>query len=305
MRSFFSLLLALLLIFPCAALGEEAPAELISLPLPIDFTGGFAPREDMYLSETVYQDPTIRVEIAYKDASKYLHGYKDRNAAYWVVDIQIGDASQLRTAAAESFDTETSMPVEAMAERVNAVVAFNGDYVTRLNEGLIIRQGVTYRNKLKGNRDVLLIDEDGDFHAYHLPGRNELSDTVDGKKVINAFYFGPILVENGETMKKLPDFSYLRPKKNYARLAICQVDHLHYKMILTTMEQDYTLGLQLKDFAQLCKDEGAQIAYNLDGGLSTSLFFHHERLNGQRKVTFRDIPDIVYFASAWNGEAQE
>ena len=307
MKSFFSLLVAFLLIVPCAAWAEEAPAELAlaSNPLPIDFTGGFVPAEGCYQGETVYQDPTIRVEIEYKDASKYIHGYRDRDAAYWVVDIQIGDASQLRTAAAESFDTETSMPVGAMAERVNAVVAFNGDYVTRLNEGLIIRQGVTYRNKLKGNRDVLLVDEDGDFHAFHLPKKGELSDTIDGKKVLNAFYFGPILVENGEVQKKMPDFSYLRPKKNYARLAICQVGPLHYKMILTTMEQDYTLGLQLKDFAQLCKDEGAQIAYNLDGGLSTSLYFHHERLNGQRKVTFRDIPDIVYFASAWNGEAPQ
>ena len=61
------------------------------------------------------------------------------------------------------------------------------------------------------------------------------------------------------------------------------------------------MGLKLEDFAQLCKDEGAQIAYNLDGGLSTSLYFQHRRINGQHKVNFRDIPDIIYFASAWNG----
>ena len=308
-KKIICLLLAFLLL-ACTAWAEEEtqveeiPEEqpLVSNPLPIDFTGGFAPLAEGYQGENVYQDPTIRVSIEYKDATSYIHGYKSRDAGYWVVDIRIGDASQLRTAPAESFETETSMNIGVIADRVNAVVAFNGDYVTRLNEGLIIRQGVTYRDKLKGNRDVLLIDEDGDFHPYHLPKKGDIGETVDGKQIINAFYFGPILVENGEVIKKLPDFKYLRPERNFARLAICQVDHLHYKMILTTMEQDYTLGLQLKDFAQLCMDEGAQIAYNLDGGLSTSLYFNHARLNGQKKVNFRDIPDIIYFASAASGE---
>ena len=311
-KAIVCLLLAFMLLFSCTALGEEAPVAeiivedtLVSNPLPIDFTGGYAPQADGYKSETVYEDPTIRVSIEYKDASAYIHGYHGRDAGYWVVDILLGDASQLRTASAVSFETDYSAPVEQIAEEVNAVVAFNGDYVTRLNEGLIIRQGTTFRDKLKGKRDVLLIDEDGDFHVYHLPKKGEVGDTVDGKNVINAFYFGPILVENGEALKKMPDFQYLRPEKNYARLAICQVGHLHYKMILTTMEQDYTLGLQLKDFAQLCADEGVQTAYNLDGGLSTSLYFNHQRINGQKKVNFREIPDIVYFVSAWNGEGQE
>ncbi len=102
--------------------------------------------------------------------------------------------------------------------------------------------------------------------------------------------------------KKLPNFTFLKPDKYYARLALCQVDRLHYKIILTTMEQDYTLGIRLKDFAKLCQAEGAKIAYNLDGGLSTTLFFNNKRINEQKKVNFRSIPDIVYFASAWNGE---
>ncbi len=319
-KSIFLCLLAVLMLLSVCAFCEaagEAPADdtiveeeiieepLASSPLPIDFTGGMPLKEEMFKGDNLYEDPTIRVEITYKDISSYIKGYKSRNAGAWIVDIQVGDASQLRTAAAESFNTDNSLPVEAMADRVNAVVAFNGDYVTRLNEGFIIRQGTSYRDKLKGRRDVLEIDEDGDFHVFHLPKKGELSDTVDGKKVLNAFYFGPILVENGEVPKKLPDFTYLKPEKYYARLAICQVGPLHYKMILTTMEQDYTLGLPLKDFAALCRDEGAVTAYNLDGGLSTSLIFHGNRINGQNKVNFREVPDIVYFASSWNGEGKQ
>ena len=305
-------LLAVLMLLPSLCMAEnsgmfieveeEVRAELVSKPLPIDFSGGFPPLADGYDGDYFYEDPTIRVSIEYKETKEYMEGYRGRNMGYWVVDVQVGDASQLRTAAAESFTTETTLPVSDIANRVNAVVAINGDYFARHKEGYAIRQGSLIRDKLKGNRDALLIDEDGDFHVYHLPKKGTLADTVDGKKVVNAFYFGPILVENGDVPKKLPNFTFLKPDKYYARLAICQIDKLHYKLILTTMEQDYTLGIRLKDFAKLCQAEGAQIAYNLDGGLSTTLFFNNKRINEQNKVNFRSIPDIVYFASAWNGE---
>lgn len=303
MKSMLCCLLSLLLMWGVSfAEGSAEPAQLQSNPLPLDFSGGKIPAEEGYEGDWVYQDPTIEVRISYHETTEYMEGYRGRNMGYWVADIRIGDASQLRTAAAESFSTETTLPAEDIARRVHAVLAINGDYFARHNEGFAIRQGTLIRDKLKGKRDVLLIDEDGNFHVSHLPEKGTLSDTVDGKKVINAFYFGPVLVENGEVPRKLPQFSFLSPDKYYARLALCQVGELHYKVIATTMEQNYTLGIRLKDFARLCQKEGAQIAYNLDGGLSTTMIFRNERVNVQDRVNFRGIPDMVYFASAWDGE---
>ena len=108
-------------------------------------------------------------------------------------------------------------------------------------------------------------------------------------------------MEGGELCEGWKNFGYLKPEELYARLALCQVGPLHYKVILTTHLQSYTTGIQLKDFAQLCKDEGAIVAYNLDGGESTTLYFHGIRVNKQYKVNNREMPDIFYFASAWNG----
>ena len=315
MKRLLAALMAMLLVLSSAAFAEisleeteleddeltVSPDGMVSNALPVDFSGGCVPLTSGY-SEMAYEDPTIKVSITYKETKEYTKAYKGRTMGYWVVDIILGNASQLRTAAAESFYTETALPVETIAERVNAVVAFNADYFSRHNEGFAVRQGELIRDKLKGARDVLLIDEDGDFHVYHQPKKGELSTTVNGKKVTNAFYFGPILVEDGQVPDKLPSFTYLRPEKYYARLALCQVDTLHYKVILTTMEQDYVLGIRLNDFADLCQKEGAKIAYNLDGGYSTTLYFNHERLNAQKRVNFRDVPDILYFASAWSGE---
>lgn len=275
---------------------------LVSNPLPIDFSAGFAPQETGYSDEYTYKDPTIEVHIEFRDITEY-QNQKKRTAGAWIVDVRVGDASQLRTAAAESFDVNNAWPFEKIAAPLAPVVACNGDYVTRLNEGFIIRQGTLFRDKLKGRRDVLLIDEDGDFHVLVKPQKGAVSDTVDGKKIVNAFYFGPVLVENGEIPEKMTDFTYLEPDKFYTRLALCQVGPLHYKIILTTNNQDSNLtsGLKIKDFARLCRDEGAQTAFNLDGGYSTTLYFNGQRVNAQKNVEFRDVPDIVYFASAWNG----
>ncbi len=278
----------------------EMEAPLVSSPLPIDFTAGFPPQEQFYLDANTYRDPTISVEITEKDIS-HLQPYKGRTATAWIVDIRIGHASQLRTVAAESFDTDTALPAIDIADSVNAVVAFNADFINRQKEGYIFREGVLFRDNLKGKQDVLLIDEDGDFHPVHLPKKGELDGTVDGKQVLNAFCFGPILVENGEVVEKYKDFGYLKPKEYYARIALCQVGPLHYKVILTSHLQSYVTGLPLDTFAQLCKEEGAVTAYNLDGGESTTLYFRGERVNAQKKINYRDMPDILYFASAWDG----
>ena len=46
----------------------------------------------------------------------------------------------------------------------------------------------------------LIIDENGDFHGIHAAQAGDLDDpfTFEGKKVMDIFSFGPILVEDGE-----------------------------------------------------------------------------------------------------------
>lgn len=307
MRAVLSVLLAFLLLVPCAAaLGEEAPAAepaLFSMPLPIDFSGGMMPQEEFYKDDWTYEDPTISVRIKFRDdLEDYMSGYKGKKkAGAWVVDIRLGDASQLRTLAAVSFNKKDSKAVEQMAGWVNAVIAFNGDFAARRTEGLIIRQGETFKNKLKGQLDVLAIDEAGDFHVFTRPKKDEVGDSIDGKKIINAFYFGPVLVDNGVIPEKFTTFRYLHEDDYYARLGICQLGPLHYKMIITTM-QDVTVGMKLTDFARLCKDEGAVYAFNLDGGYSAAMIFRGQMVNDEKNAEPRTVPDIIYFASAWNGE---
>lgn len=68
-------------------------------------------------------------------------------------------------------------------------------------------------------------------------------------------------------------------------------------------------GMTLAQFEECLKDiesqlEGYEIrvAYNLDGGRSSTLMFHNRRINSPDSDKVRDLSDIIYFATAWQEE---
>lgn len=266
--------------------------ELARQALPIDLSGGAAPDPDGYIGEWEYEDPTIHVKIE--------SGRAD-DCDYWVADIQIGHASQLRTAAADSFSSNMVLPGTTIAQRVNAVLAIDGDYYCYTRNGFIVRQGVLYRDRLEGKRDLLLIDEDGDFHFIRKAAKNGGLLEIDGKKVINAFFFGPVLVENGELNMdyRFDEMTFAEPCQ---RMCIAQVGPLHYKVVCCAAPYRGSSGMKIRRFAQLVLDLGIDNAYNLDGGDSTMMIFKGEKINDVDNPKTRNIADIIYFASSATGE---
>ncbi|MCI6377008.1 MAG: phosphodiester glycosidase family protein [Clostridiales bacterium] len=266
--------------------------ELARQALPIDLSGGAAPDPDGYIGEWEYEDPTIHVKIE--------SGRAD-DCDYWVADIQIGHASQLRTAAADSFSSNMVLPGTTIAQRVNAVLAIDGDYYCYTRNGFIVRQGVLYRDRLEGKRDLLLIDEDGDFHFIRKAAKNGGLLEIDGKKVINAFFFGPVLVENGELNRdyRFDEMTFAEPCQ---RMCIAQVGPLHYKVVCCAAPYRGSSGMKIRRFAQLVLDLGIDNAYNLDGGDSTMMIFKGEKINDVDNPKTRNIADIIYFASSATGE---
>lgn len=45
-----------------------------------------------------------------------------------------------------------------------------------------------------------------------------------------------------------------------------------------------------------------RVAYNLDGGYSSAMVLHNEKINWPENGVNREVSDIVYFASAWQKE---
>ena len=158
-----------------------------------------------------------------------------------------------------------------------------------------------YLNILDGDRDLLLIDEDGDFHVVFKADAGSQDGTVNGKRVINAFFFGPALVVDGKTVEGVTGRS-MSENEGRQRMCIAQVGPLHYKAICCAGPARGNAGMTLKQFASFVAEQGVQTAYNLDGGDSTMIIFRNEKINDVQNASTRSISDIIYFASAWEGE---
>ena len=288
----------MLILTVCCMLATVALGEGASLP--IDFTPGVVPVGKNFTA-TAYRDSTIEVTIETGRAV---------NCDYWVADIVIQDASQLRTVSAGGFDMDRAMDGVRLANYVNAVLAINGDYNYSTGKngfGCVIRQGVTYLNNLdtEGHwrstvMDILLIDEDGDFHVLYRPQTGAIGDTVDGKKIINAFTFGPILVDNGEAVllfNGADSYIDMGAGVKRQRMAICQAGPLHYKAVCCAGPARGSRGMTLREFAELVASLDVQVAYNLDGGDSTVMAFNGKKINDPGNASTRKLKDIIYFAS--------
>ena len=264
--------------------------------LPIDFSPGMPVNQKYYVSDTVYEDPTIRVEITTGDE----HG-----VLYWIADVEIQDASQLRTLAAEDFDSNGTEFGSVLARRVNAVLAIDGDFYCYVRSGttVTIRQGIAYQDHWdRAKQDVLVVDEDGDFHGIAEPKTLQGCTEINGKKIINAFCFGPLLVNDG-TISRRPA-PYWVPEDQYSqRVAIAQTGPLKYRVIVTGPSKRGSRAFTFEPWRQFVAGmEDILVAYNLDGGDSAVMVFNGEKINDPGNENERPLADMIYFASAWPGE---
>ena len=298
MKRTLSLLLLLLLLVSVASAETRK--------LPIDLTGG-APYDVKYASDLkVYEDPTIRVE-----RDKVVSPAKEFNCTYYYGIITIQDPSQLRTVPADNKDfvSNSRTPGPNMAKRVNAVIAINGDFPNTFNGNVsntfVLRQGVIYRDSVESHLDLLLIDEDGDFHVIPAGPEQEIMDktVIDGKQVINAFQFGPALIIDGEPVAdeiihdRAHSPSWARPDAQGQRMCIGQIGPLKYLVVCCA---HYGSNLATMREIALTIAPDIQTLYTLDGGESAQMMFLGRKINNINEDGNkpRKISDLIYFASA-------
>ena len=274
-------------------------------PLPVDLSPGAPLQAEFNYDIPVYEDPTIRVEHHRVDHSEW-------GVIYYYALVTVRDPSQIRTASADdTFVSYARDTANNIARRKNAALAINGDFTIRFTKDeefrYVYRQGQLYRDVVEPYLDLLLIDEDGDFHILtDADHPAEIDKTViDGKKVINAFQFGPALVVDGEKVpdERLLDYKYsprnALPDRRAQRMCIAQTGDLSY-MVLCCRQ-----GLPLTALRDLVLSiSPCRVAYTLDGGNSAQLVFMGTKINNVKKGgELRRITDIIYFASAWFTEA--
>lgn len=304
--SAFLLVFLLLVSLASHAYAKELPMD--------DFSWGPPPARENYVAPNEYRDTSISVKI---------HTGRFAETAYHCTHVKISHPSQLRTAPAGLVDSDladyhsfTSARARLLAEKVNAVVAVNGDYHTKPDKcQVILRMGRQFRNIADGTMDLLIIDNNGNLSALEHCNKDEYLRyyNTHQEQMYQVFCFGPVLCRDGLSVIG-PEYrnAALISQTSTQRTAIAQIGPLEY--LLITCEGPYTKGskgMTLMEFAALCEKlgkefspKGCTLAFNLDGGNSASLIFKGTGSNGQFGYVKYNCPeieryisDILYFAT--------
>lgn len=256
-------------------------------PIALDAAAGRAPIEESFLPDMAgYEDESITVRI---------ENMREHETNILVARVKIADSSQIRTAMAARYGSTGTVLPDKFAQRVNAVLAVNGDFFSFNSTGYLVRQGKTYRRKTHEPSDMLIIDDKGDFTIIVDPTDEKLGAFTG--TIVNSFNFGPALVVDGEiihTTKKLN----VGLDKETQRMGVGQLGELEYILVATEgPENEGSEGLTIPEFAQLMKDLGAVQAYNLDGGSSSAMMLGGEKINALSSKKMRPICDLLYFTT--------
>lgn len=279
--------------------------------------------ENLNAENTEYLDSSIHAVVTH-DVVQFKDKKGKQKLNCYIVRVTIADPTQIRSAMSyDDYDNTKRVKAADMATAANAVAAVNGDFFKYFHDsGYIVRQGTFYRDKSNGQRDVLLIDSNGDFHVVYNADSGSIQQAVqafpEGVTLINSFNLGPVLIENGE-VKDISNSAVAHAKKSgdqfqypyrMQRVGIVQLGPLQYAIVECNGKADASSGMSVQVFAEYIKDlfPDALVAYNLDGGGSTNVIFpkivtkkgaqtlKFERIH--KNSDAREISDIIYFASA-------
>ena len=224
-----------------------------------------------------------------------LNQYRVEDTTVYVADVVTDDPSALKTAlAGDTYGRNVTDATSSIAADNNAVLAINGDFYGARNNGYVIRNGVLYRDTSSGSED-LVIWADGSFSIID-------EDEVTAQELLDqgavqVLSFGPALVEDGQVTVTESD-EVGKARASNPRTAIGIIEEGHYLFVVSDGRTDESNGLTLKQLADLMESLGAQTAYNLDGGGSSTMVFQGQVVNnpttGGSSIKERSVSDIVY-----------
>jgi exopolysaccharide biosynthesis protein len=214
----------------------------------------------------------------------------------YVADVKINDMAALRSAYAyDTFESKRKEPPSEIAKRHEAVFAVNGDYYSYRSDGVIVRNRQLDRNRPV--RDMLAIFDDG--HMEVLNEQKSSTDELFDQGLMHTFSFGPQLVKDGVAIQ---DFSSSNIKNSNPRTGVGMIEPGHFLFIVVDGRQEDTHGMTLARFAEVFEEYGCELAYNFDGGASSTMIFMGEHINvpsGNLAVAAgreRVVSDILYLA---------
>lgn len=210
---------------------------------------------------------------------------------YYVSDIYVSNIKYLKTAFAYGeYGKNLRDRTLEIAQENNALLAISGDFYGNGETGLVIRNGVLYRDVMN-DADLCVLFTDGTMKTY-TPEEITLEELID-QGAWQAWTFGPGLLDgDGAILTSFNTTSYLNSTN--PRCAIGYVEPGHYVFVVVDgRDPGYSKGVTLSELASLMVDAGCKVAYNLDGGKSASMVYEDEYVNIPCEGG-RSISDIIY-----------
>ena len=239
------------------------------------------------ITGTSYQDENISV---------IMKTYLVNDTIVYVADVQLSSIEYLKTAFAENvYGRNVTETTSEIAEGVNAILAINGDYYGARDSGYVLRNGTLYRTNTSGkSQEDLVILSDGSFEIIN---ESETSaEELSKLDALQVFAFGPALLTDGEISVTISE-EVSQAKSSNPRTAIAEIEPLHYLFVVADGRTDESEGLTLYELAEFLQHLGADTAYNLDGGGSSTMVFNGNLINNPTstgKIKERSVSDIVY-----------
>ena len=195
--------------------------------------------------------------------------------------LEIPDPSRVQVATAADIN-EKGDTTSNIAKNNNAVAAINGGGfydpngtgTGRLPYGFILHEG----KYLLGEQ--VDFDEEVDFIGLTNKG-NLIAGTYSKRELeelgaVEGLTFGPPLIINGEKVIKSGDGGWgISPRSAIGQ----KKDGTILFLVIDGRQPGYSIGATLVDMQNIMYEQGAEIAANLDGGSSTTLYYNGQVVN--------------------------
>ena len=253
----------------------------------------FDPNGQRYSDSTVnyYLDDSI-LAIAWQEVHD--------GSVYTFSEIKVSHPSQFRRHLADGeYGSDKQYETTEMAAAVNAVVASAGDFYRFRDFGAVVYKGEAKR--VEGTyAETCYIDADGNMHFTYggeVTKVDQVQEFVDEHNIQFSLAFGPILVDNYELVEHTW-YGVGEITEGYARVALCQMDTLHYIVVAANTTGPHQEIPTVAQFAKNVAATGCIHAYCLDGGQTATIVMNDKLMNRPVYGQQRKISDIIYFATA-------
>lgn len=261
--------------------------------------------EDDTVAEESEEDIQTHWEYKRDGLEIQINRYKEHHLVYWVANIYTENPDKdINTAFANDSYEKSMLFKETTSDIANAndaIFAVNGDAVGFRSEftnadfknPIVIRNGELCYEDDRDIGEMCALYKDGSLKIFR-PGDLGTAKEMIEDGATDVWWFDTSLVKNGEIN---PPLLELEAVDLAPYTAIGQKDKNNFIFIVVDGRgSNGSPGTTYTGMAELMVKYGAQTAYQLDGGGSSTIWFDGQVLNQPSEGREREISDIIYIS---------